>query len=65
MTVKDNRDFLCILFDVWYNNGQPAASIGLFKKILAIGMGVEPEICAFKNRCGSDVVVKYNGVLTY
>ncbi len=61
VTVKDYRDFLCILFDVWYNDGQPVASIRLFENFLAIGMGVEPEICAFKNRCGSYVVVEYNG----
>ena len=61
VTVEDYRDFLCILFDVWYNHGQPVASIRLFENILAIGMGIEPEICAFKNRCGSYAVVEYNG----
>jgi carboxymethylenebutenolidase len=53
LTVKDYCDFLCILFDVWYNNGQPVASIRLFENIPAIGMGVEAEICAFKDQCGS------------
>ena len=61
VTVEDYRDFLCILFDVWYNNGQPVASIRLFENILAIYMGIEPEICALKNRCGSYWVVEYNG----
>jgi uncharacterized protein len=61
VTVKDYCDFLCILFDVWYNNGHPVASIRLIENIPAIGMGVEPEICAFKNRCGSYAVVEYNG----
>ena len=59
--VEDYRDFLCTLFDVWYNQGRPVASIRLFENILAFYMGVEPEICAFKNRCGSYVVVEYNG----
>ena len=58
--VEDYRDFLCNLFDVWYNDGQPVPSIRLFENILVIGMGIEPEICAFKNRCGSDVVVEYD-----
>lgn len=30
VTVEDYRDFLCILFDVWYNRGQPVASIRLY-----------------------------------
>jgi sulfatase maturation enzyme AslB (radical SAM superfamily) len=29
VTVEDYRDFLCILFDLWYNHGQPVASIRL------------------------------------
>ena len=55
------RDFLCTLFDCWYNHGRPVASIRLFENILAVYMGQEPEICAFKERCGSYVVVEYNG----
>jgi uncharacterized protein len=50
VAVEDYRDFLCNLFDVWYKGGQPVASIRLFENILAIGMGIEPEICAFKDR---------------
>src|SRR3990170_1904251 len=59
--VEQYRDFLCALFDLWYNNGKPAASIRLFENILAIYMGMEPEICAFKNKCGSYAVIEYNG----
>ena len=61
VSVENYRDFLCTLFDVWYNNGQPVASIRLFENILALYMGMEPEICAFKNQCGSYAVVEYNG----
>ena len=61
VTGEDYRNFLCGLFDVWYNNDQTAASIRLFENILAVYLGVEPEIFAFKNRCGSYAVVEYNG----
>lgn len=61
VSVEDYRDFLCVLFDVWYNNGKPIPSVRLFENILAIYMGVEPEICALKNQCGSYVVIEYNG----
>jgi hypothetical protein len=30
VTVEDYRDFLFIPFDLWYNHGQPVASIRLF-----------------------------------
>jgi uncharacterized protein len=61
VSVEGYRDFLCTLFDLWYNHGRPAASIRLFENVLAIYMGREPEICAFKERCGSYAVVEYNG----
>ncbi len=61
VTVQDYRDFLCTLFDLWYNHGRPVASIRLFENILAIYLGRDPEICAFKDRCGSYLVVEYNG----
>ena len=61
LSVPDYKDFLCTLFDVWYNKGKPIASIRLFENILAVYMGIDPEICAFHNECGSYVVVEYNG----
>jgi uncharacterized protein len=61
VTAAEYCNFLCGLFDVWYNQGRPVASIRLFENILAVYLGVEPEICAFKGRCGSYAVVEYNG----
>jgi uncharacterized protein len=61
VAVEDYRDFLCTLFDVWHNHGRPVSSIRLFENILAIYMGMDPEICAFKDRYGSYVVIEYNG----
>lgn len=61
VSVEDYRDFLCTLFDVWFNRGSPLASIRLFENILALYAGMAPEICAFRDRCGSYAVVEYNG----
>ena len=61
LSVQGYKDFLCTLFDVWYNKGKPLASIRLFENILAIYMGMEPELCAFHPQCGSYVVVEHNG----
>ena len=37
------HDFLCTLFDAWYNDGGPVASVRLFENILALYMGGRPR----------------------
>jgi uncharacterized protein len=61
VTAGAYRDFLCALFDAWYNHGRPRASIRLFENLLAIYLGRSPEVCAFHERCGSYLVVEHNG----
>lgn len=54
-------EFLCRLFDRWYNHGAPEASERLFEAVLGIYLGHEPPLCILSQRCGSYVVVEYNG----
>lgn len=54
-------DFLCRLFDLWYNKGEPIVSIRMFDNILAVYAGLKPESCMFMERCGTYAVVEYNG----
>ena len=61
VNAKDYGDFLCRLFDLWYNNGQPKASIRNFENIAAIYMGMESEACVYRDECGTYAVVEYNG----
>ena len=61
VSARDYGEFLCRLFDLWYNNGQPIASIRTFENIAAIYMGVESEACVYRDECGTYVVVEYNG----
>jgi uncharacterized protein len=56
----DYHDFLCALFDAWYNDGRQVSSVRLFENILALYMGREAEISAYKDRRGSYVVVECN-----
>ena len=53
--------FLCRTFDLWLNDGQPTVFIRFFENILMAYMGLEPEICELKERCGQYVVVEHNG----
>ena len=59
--VEDYGNFLCRLFDLWYNNGQPMASIRIFENIAAIYMGIDSEACIYRDECGTYAVVEHNG----
>ncbi len=61
VTPAQYGNFLCGLFDVWWNNGNPFVSIRLFDNILEILLGQESSSCAFKNHCSEYLVVEFNG----
>jgi uncharacterized protein len=54
-------DFLCRIFDLWYNGGEPQASVRLFDNLLLSYAGHSPQVCQFQEECGDYVVVEYNG----
>jgi len=54
-------DFLCAVFDKWYNHGDPQASVRDFEAILAVYVGQEAPLCCYQEQCGGYVVVEYNG----
>jgi uncharacterized protein len=54
-------DFMCTVFDLWYNDGQPEVSIRLFDNLLLAYAGHGPQVCQFQEECGDYVVVEYNG----
>jgi len=56
-------DFLCQVFDRWYNGGNPQVSIRDFEAILAVYLGQEAPLCCYQENCGSYLVVEHNGDL--
>ncbi len=54
-------DFMCSVFDKWYNRGDPQASVRDFEAILAVYLGQEPPLCCYQEQCGSYLVIEYNG----
>lgn len=56
-------DFLCELFDAWYNQGNPQASVRDFEAFLAVYLGQEAPMCSYQKEGGSYLVVEYNGDL--
>ncbi len=61
VTPEDYGDFLCQLFDIWYNNGNPIASIRIFDNIASMYAGIPSEACIFKEKCDNYAVIEYNG----
>lgn len=61
ITSKEYESFLERLFDLWFNKGDPQVHIRFFENILMTYLGMESEICWFKKKCGSYIVVEYNG----
>jgi len=57
----DYGSFLCRLFDLWYNDGNPAVSIRTFDDILTIYAGMKSEACVYMKECGNYAVIEYNG----
>ena len=54
-------DFLCAVFDRWYNGGNPEASVRDFEAVLAVYLGQEAPLCCYQKECGRYLVVEYNG----
>jgi uncharacterized protein len=61
VTPEQWGDFLCGLFDTWWNGGEPEISLRTFENVLAAYLGQDPESCEHGRRCDSYVVVEYNG----
>ena len=54
-------EFLCRVFDCWWNNGQPKVSVRMFDEVVTAVMGQPPAMCQLQPSCGAYVVVEYNG----
>ena len=54
-------EFLCTVFDRWYNHGNPEISVRDFDAILAIYLGESAPLCCYQPRCGDYLVVEHNG----
>ena len=61
ITPTQYGDFLCKLFDLWWNGVNPPASIRMFDNILEILLQGNSSSCMFKSSCGEYIVVEFNG----
>jgi len=61
LTPTQYGDFLCRLFDRWWNRGSPLISLRQFDSILEILLQGNSSFCKFRNQCGQYIVVEFNG----
>lgn len=61
ITPKEYGDFLCDVFDIWYNDGQPNMSIRFFDDLLANHLNQNPGSCVFSEMCPKTIILEHNG----
>ncbi|WP_066056716.1 anaerobic sulfatase maturase [Robertmurraya korlensis] len=61
ITPKEYGDFLCKVFDIWYNNRYPEMSIRFFDNMLAVYLNEQPQICTNQKSCPKTLVFEQNG----
>ena len=50
-------EFLCRLFDVWYERGYPDIHIRMFDNVLEHTLGLQPGTCQMHEKCGAYAVI--------
>lgn len=61
ITPREYGDFLCEVFDIWYNDGYPEMSIRFFDNMLAVYLHEQPQICTSQKTCPTTLVIEQNG----
>ncbi|WP_246586559.1 anaerobic sulfatase maturase [Cytobacillus gottheilii] len=61
ITPKQYGDFLCDIFDVWYNDGMPQTSIRFFDDMLAVYLNQHAGLCSHLETCPKHLVLEQNG----
>jgi uncharacterized protein len=61
VTPKQYGDFLCSLFDLWYNYGPERLNIREFDSLLAHYVMGKHTICTYSKQCAGFVVIEHTG----
>lgn len=61
ITAQQYGQFLCDVFDVWYNDGSPEISIRFFDNMLSVYLNREAELCVHRSICPKTLVLEQNG----
>lgn len=61
ITPREYGEFLCEVFDIWYNDGEPSISVRFFENMLAVYLHQTPELCQHREYCPTTLVLEQNG----
>ena len=61
ITPEQYGNFLCRLFDRWYEYGPEKLSVRLFDSVLQYCLGGHHTICTFSTRCSDYIVIEHTG----
>ncbi|MCM3699553.1 anaerobic sulfatase maturase [Paenibacillus macerans] len=61
ITPGEYGDFLCEVFDEWYNDGDPQVSVRFFDNMLSVYINREAELCVHRAACPTSLVLEQNG----
>lgn len=59
----DFGEFLCKVFDDWYNRDRGKRFVNLFESFVAVRMGLPAQICVFHDLCGKALLMERDGNL--
>lgn len=61
ITPEQYADFMCEVFDIWYNDGNPKISVRFFDNLLLQHMNYQPEMCNLMEVCPKTIIFEQNG----
>ncbi len=61
ITPEEYGDFLCEVFDEWYNDSDPQVSVRFFDNMLSVYINREAELCVHRAACPTSLVLEQNG----
>lgn len=61
ITAAEYGDFLCEIFDIWYNGGSPRQSVRFFDNMLSVYARREAELCIHRASCPDTLILEQNG----
>ena len=61
ISAEEYAEFMCQVFDLWYNEANPKMSIRFFDNMLRVYLNREAELCAHRETCPTTLVLQQNG----
>ncbi|MEK4513309.1 SPASM domain-containing protein [Paenibacillus sp. FSL K6-2524] len=61
ITSKQYGQFLCDVFDIWFNDGNPVISERFFDNLFRLHVGYPAESCIHRDSCPKTLILEQNG----